>query len=151
MVIHEALSLETRIGSIEPGMEADLVVLDARATPAMAQWFAAKNQHPDALLFFRMGDFYEMFFTDAEAAAFEAAAELGAVGEIAPKPIGKLLYWKELAAGRVRVEAEVYPLLVRRLRPHWKAERQAGRVWLPAGEAAERVQDPALAALIGAL
>ncbi len=35
----------------------------------MAQWFAAKQIHPDALLFFRMGDFYEMFFADAEAAA----------------------------------------------------------------------------------
>ena len=39
------------------------------ATPAMAQWFAAKAEHPDALLFFRMGDFFEMFFADAEAAA----------------------------------------------------------------------------------
>ena len=35
----------------------------------MAQWFAAKAEHPDALLFFRMGDFYELFFADAEAAA----------------------------------------------------------------------------------
>ncbi len=35
----------------------------------MAQWFAAKEAHPDALLFFRMGDFYELFFADAEAAA----------------------------------------------------------------------------------
>jgi DNA mismatch repair protein MutS len=41
----------------------------AGATPAMAQWFAAKEQHPDALVFFRMGDFYELFFADAEAAA----------------------------------------------------------------------------------
>ncbi len=39
------------------------------ATPAMTQWFAAKALHPEALLFFRMGDFYEMFFADAEAAA----------------------------------------------------------------------------------
>ena len=39
------------------------------ATPAMAQWFAAKEAHPDALVFFRMGDFYELFFADAEAAA----------------------------------------------------------------------------------
>ena len=39
------------------------------ATPAMAQWFAIKADHPDALLFFRMGDFYEMFFDDAIAAA----------------------------------------------------------------------------------
>ena len=41
----------------------------AGATPAMAQWFAAKEAHPDALVFFRMGDFYELFFSDAEAAA----------------------------------------------------------------------------------
>jgi hypothetical protein len=41
----------------------------AGATPAMAQWFDAKAAHPDALLFFRMGDFYELFFGDAEAAA----------------------------------------------------------------------------------
>jgi DNA mismatch repair protein MutS len=35
----------------------------------MAQWFAAKAAHPDALLFFRMGDFFELFFTDAEVAS----------------------------------------------------------------------------------
>lgn len=34
-------------------------------TPAMRQYLAAKAQHPDALLFFRMGDFYELFFDDA--------------------------------------------------------------------------------------
>jgi DNA mismatch repair protein MutS len=39
------------------------------ATPAMAQWFAAKAAHPDAMLFFRMGDFFELFFADAEDAA----------------------------------------------------------------------------------
>lgn len=39
------------------------------ATPAMAQWFALKAVNPEALLFFRMGDFYEMFFEDAQAAA----------------------------------------------------------------------------------
>ncbi|AHJ62184.1 DNA mismatch repair protein mutS [Granulibacter bethesdensis] len=43
--------------------------IPAGATPAMAQWFVLKNQHPDALLFFRMGDFYELFFQDAENAA----------------------------------------------------------------------------------
>ncbi|MGH6952272.1 MAG: hypothetical protein ACREH4_15525, partial [Vitreimonas sp.] len=39
-----------------------------RATPFMAQYLAAKSEHPDALLFFRMGDFYELFFEDAEKA-----------------------------------------------------------------------------------
>ncbi|MGE0142194.1 MAG: DNA mismatch repair protein MutS [Planctomycetota bacterium] len=38
-------------------------------TPAMAQYLAAKAQHPDALLLFRMGDFYELFFDDAKRAA----------------------------------------------------------------------------------
>ncbi|NMJ41250.1 DNA mismatch repair protein MutS [Roseomonas sp. JC162] len=39
------------------------------ATPALAQWFVAKAAHPDALIFFRMGDFFEMLFGDAEIAA----------------------------------------------------------------------------------
>lgn len=34
-------------------------------TPMMVQFFQNKEAHPDALLFFRMGDFYEMFFDDA--------------------------------------------------------------------------------------
>ena len=39
------------------------------ASPMMAQYLAAKARQPDALLFFRMGDFYELFFEDAEVAA----------------------------------------------------------------------------------
>jgi DNA mismatch repair protein MutS len=38
-------------------------------TPVMRQYLAAKAAHPDALLFFRMGDFYELFFDDAVVAA----------------------------------------------------------------------------------
>ena len=38
-------------------------------TPMMAQYLAIKAQHPSALLFYRMGDFYEMFFQDAVAAS----------------------------------------------------------------------------------
>ncbi len=38
-------------------------------SPMMAQYLENKAQHPDALLFYRMGDFYEMFFADAEAAS----------------------------------------------------------------------------------
>jgi len=41
----------------------------ADASPMMAQYLAAKARQPDALLFFRMGDFYELFFEDAETAA----------------------------------------------------------------------------------
>ncbi|HUO22433.1 MAG TPA: DNA mismatch repair protein MutS [Caulobacteraceae bacterium] len=45
----------------------------AAATPVMAQFFEAKARQPDALVFFRMGDFYELFFEDA----VKAAAALG--------------------------------------------------------------------------
>ena len=38
----------------------------ANHTPMMRQYFALKAQHPDMLLFYRMGDFYELFFEDAE-------------------------------------------------------------------------------------
>lgn len=41
----------------------------AAETPLMAQYKAIKAQHPDKILFFRMGDFYEMFFDDAERAS----------------------------------------------------------------------------------
>ena len=53
----------------------------------MAQWFAAKAAHPDALVFFRMGDFYELFFADAEAAAAALDIALTARGEHAGAPI----------------------------------------------------------------
>jgi DNA mismatch repair protein MutS len=39
------------------------------ATPAMAQYLELKRAHPDCLLFYRMGDFYELFFEDAGRAA----------------------------------------------------------------------------------
>src|SRR5262245_20672820 len=39
------------------------------ATPAMRQYLDAKRQYRDAIVFFRMGDFYEMFYEDALVAA----------------------------------------------------------------------------------
>ncbi|MBI2920601.1 MAG: DNA mismatch repair protein MutS [Planctomycetes bacterium] len=38
-------------------------------TPLMEQYLAVKKQHPDELLFFRLGDFYEMFYEDAKTAS----------------------------------------------------------------------------------
>ena len=40
-------------------------------TPMMQQYLAIKEQHPDELLFYRLGDFYEMFFDDALTASRE--------------------------------------------------------------------------------
>ena len=42
---------------------------DDAATPMMAQYLEIKARHPGAILFYRMGDFYEMFFDDAIAAS----------------------------------------------------------------------------------
>jgi DNA mismatch repair protein MutS len=53
----------------------------------MAQWFAMKADHPNALLFFRMGDFYELFFADAEAASAALDIALTARGEHGGAPI----------------------------------------------------------------
>jgi DNA mismatch repair protein MutS len=44
-------------------------MLPSHSTPMMKQYLAIKSDHPDALLFYRMGDFYEMFFEDAEVAS----------------------------------------------------------------------------------
>src|SRR5690242_346066 len=41
------------------------------STPLMRQYAAIKKQHPNALLFFRLGDFYELFFEDAVVSARE--------------------------------------------------------------------------------
>ena len=41
----------------------------SRATPMLRQYFEMKGRAPDAILFYRMGDFYEMFFEDAKEAA----------------------------------------------------------------------------------
>ncbi len=52
--------------------------LEAQLSPAMRQYQAAKVAHPDALLFFRMGDFYELFYEDAVVAARELQLTLTA-------------------------------------------------------------------------
>ncbi|MGH6998335.1 MAG: DNA mismatch repair protein MutS, partial [Phenylobacterium sp.] len=57
------------------------------ATPVMAQFFEAKSRQPDALVFFRMGDFYELFFEDAEKAAAALSITLTARGNHGGAPI----------------------------------------------------------------
>lgn len=43
----------------------ELLASKSIQTPFMRQWFAAKERYPEALIFFRMGDFYELFLDDA--------------------------------------------------------------------------------------
>ncbi|MBQ3592970.1 MAG: DNA mismatch repair protein MutS, partial [Clostridia bacterium] len=43
----------------------------AELTPMMRQYLSIKEKNPDSILFFRLGDFYEMFFDDARVASKE--------------------------------------------------------------------------------
>jgi len=56
-------------------------------TPMMQQYLRIKSQYPDILLFYRMGDFYELFFDDARRAATLLDITLTARGQSAGQPI----------------------------------------------------------------
>jgi len=56
-------------------------------TPMMRQYLSLKAQHADALLFYRMGDFYELFYDDARRAAKLIDITLTSRGESAGKPV----------------------------------------------------------------
>lgn len=59
----------------------------AAHTPMMQQYLRIKSEHPDQLVFYRMGDFYELFFDDAERAARLMDITLTSRGESAGTPI----------------------------------------------------------------
>ena len=56
-------------------------------TPMMVQYLKLKNQHKNTLLFYRMGDFYELFYEDAEKAARLLDITLTTRGQSAGVPI----------------------------------------------------------------
>src|SRR5690554_1815184 len=56
-------------------------------TPMMQQYLALKAEHPDILLFYRMGDFYELFYQDAKRAAELLDISLTHRGQSAGTPI----------------------------------------------------------------
>ena len=56
-------------------------------TPMMQQYLGLKSEHPDILLFYRMGDFYELFFDDAKRAAALLDISLTKRGQSAGTPI----------------------------------------------------------------
>ena len=79
-------NLRTSVIREEPQSEIEVPVPQSTApekappelTPFMRQWTAAKRENPDALLFFRMGDFYELFYDDATLASRELQLTLTA-------------------------------------------------------------------------
>jgi len=60
---------------------------DSKPTPMMAQYLALREEAGDALLFYRMGDFFELFFDDARAAAQILDIALTTRGEHGGQPI----------------------------------------------------------------
>ena len=64
-----------------------------KLTPAMAQYARMKDQYPDAILFFRMGDFYETFNEDAKI----ASKVLGLTGEEPRRPEQNPPGWRALS------------------------------------------------------
>ncbi|MFT5707208.1 MAG: DNA mismatch repair protein MutS [Oceanospirillaceae bacterium] len=56
-------------------------------TPMMQQYFKIKAEHPDQIVFYRMGDFYEMFFDDAKRASQLLGISLTARGKAGGEPI----------------------------------------------------------------
>ena len=56
----------------------------AQHTPMMQQYLRIKAQYPEALLFYRMGDFYELFYEDARRAAALLDITLTATATSAP-------------------------------------------------------------------
>src|SRR5674476_267039 len=56
-------------------------------SPAMAQYWGLKADYPDTLLFYRMGDFYELFYADAEKAARLLNITLTQRGQSAGEPV----------------------------------------------------------------
>ena len=59
----------------------------AAHTPMMQQYLRVKADHPDKLVFYRMGDFYELFFDDAEHASRALDITLTTRGQSAGAPI----------------------------------------------------------------
>ena len=60
---------------------------EPRLTPAMQRYLEVKKQHPDAILLFRMGDFYELFYEDAQIAARVVGLTLTSRDKGSPNPI----------------------------------------------------------------
>lgn len=58
-----------------------------KVTPMMEQYLRVKEEYPDTLVFFRMGDFFELFFEDAQIAARELQIALTSRNPGADNPV----------------------------------------------------------------
>ena len=85
---------------------------------------------------------------DHEAAAREALEEAGVTGRVRKHPVGAYTYEKRLSDGAENVSVMVYLLEVGKETRNWPEKDQRQREWVSASEAAERVNEPGLSAII---
>ena len=122
-------------------------------TPVMQQYLRLKAQHPERLLFFRMGDFYELFYDDAKRAARLLALTLTKRGESAGAPIpmaGVPVHAAEQYAARLLRMGESVAIAEQMTPPGGKGpvEREVVRI-LTAGTATDdALLDPTRATLL---
>lgn len=89
--------------------------------------------------------------TDAQAAAVEAEEEAGVKGSVGKRPVGVYHYSKTMKSGaQATCLVTVYPLAVKRYLKKWKEQGQRHLQWFSPEEAATKVAEPELAALIAA-
>jgi DNA mismatch repair protein MutS len=134
----------------------------ARATPMMAQYIEIKSANPDCLLFYRMGDFYELFFEDAEIASRALGIVLtkrgkhqGADIPMCGVPVERADDYLQRLIGlghRVAVCEQIEePAEARRRGPKSVVRRDVVRLVTPGTITEERLLDPARANVLAAL
>jgi DNA mismatch repair protein MutS len=133
-----------------------------RPTPMMAQYIEIKGANPDSLLFYRMGDFYELFFEDAEIASRTLGIVLtkrgkhqGADIPMCGVPVERAdEYLQRLIAGGHRVavcEQMEDPAEAKKRGPKSVVRRDVTRLVTPGTITEERLLDPARANLLVAI
>jgi 8-oxo-dGTP pyrophosphatase MutT (NUDIX family) len=86
-----------------------------------------------------------------KSAAREAYEEAGVTGEVGKKKLGVYHYDKRLASGRLQhVKVTVFPLHVEAEAQSWPEQREREKLWTDPRDAAARVEEPGLQALIAA-
>src|SRR6202451_2906148 len=125
----------------------------ARLTPMMAQYFEIKAVNPGCLLFYRMGDFYELFFDDAEIASRALGIVLTKRGKhegeeirMCGVPVERADdYLNRLIALGHRVavcEQLEDPATAKKRGPKSVVKRDVGRVGTPSSLTEERLLEP---------
>ena len=153
---------ENPVGDGDEGRSDATIDAPNRVTPMMTQYLEIKRAHPDSLLFYRMGDFYELFFEDAKL----ASQALGIVLTKRGKHLGREIpmcgvpiersddYLQKLIASGYRVavcEQTEHPSEARKRGAKSVVKRGVVRLVTPGTVTEERLLEPGRANLLVAL